>query len=97
MSLSITNTGTRPVELPGLSAGRSNAVDFRKVLETTIDRVEQSRADAEQKVRTLMTDDSQELHSVALATQRAELEFELLLQIRNKVVSAYQEVMRMQV
>jgi flagellar hook-basal body complex protein FliE len=34
---------------------------------------------------------------VALASQRAELEFDLFLQVRNKVVSAYQEVMRMQV
>ena len=31
-----------------------------------------------------------------LATQRAELAFELFMQVRNKVVSAYQEVMRMQ-
>jgi flagellar hook-basal body complex protein FliE len=34
---------------------------------------------------------------VALAIQRAQLEFNLMLQIRNKVVSAYQEVMKMQV
>jgi flagellar hook-basal body complex protein FliE len=33
---------------------------------------------------------------VALATQQAELAFDLFLQVRNKVVSAYQEVMRMQ-
>jgi flagellar hook-basal body complex protein FliE len=31
-----------------------------------------------------------------MATQRAELAFELFLQARNKVVSAYQEIMRMQ-
>ena len=34
---------------------------------------------------------------VALATQRAELAFETFVQIRNKVVSAYQAVMQMQV
>ena len=34
---------------------------------------------------------------VALAAQRASLEFELFLQVRNKVTSAYQEIMRMQV
>jgi flagellar hook-basal body complex protein FliE len=37
-----------------------------------------------------------ELHNVALATQRAEMAFDLGLQIRNKVVSAYQEIMKMQ-
>jgi flagellar hook-basal body complex protein FliE len=39
----------------------------------------------------------EELHSVALAAQRADLQFNLFLQVRNKAVSAYQEVMRMQV
>ena len=37
------------------------------------------------------------MHSVILASQRAELEFDMFLQVRNKVVSAYQEIMRMQV
>jgi flagellar hook-basal body complex protein FliE len=32
-----------------------------------------------------------------LATQKAELQFEMFLQVRNKVVSAYQEIMKMQV
>ena len=40
--------------------------------------------------------DSEELHTTILATQRAELAFEMFLQTRNKVVGAYQEIMRMQ-
>jgi len=36
------------------------------------------------------------LHDTVLATQQAELAFELFMQARNKVVSAYQEIMRMQ-
>ena len=44
-----------------------------------------------------LTGGNEELHSVALAAQRASLEFELFLQVRNKVTSAYQEIMRMQV
>ena len=39
----------------------------------------------------------QELHSAILATQSAGLDFEMFLQVRNKVVSAYEEIMRMQV
>jgi len=37
------------------------------------------------------------LHQVAIKTQQAELSFDLFMQVRNKVISAYQEVMRMQV
>ena len=41
--------------------------------------------------------EGEEIHKVALASQQADLSFQLFLQMRNKVVSAYQEVMRMQV
>lgn len=37
-----------------------------------------------------------ELHTVALATQKAEMTFDLAVQVRNKVISAYQEIMKMQ-
>jgi flagellar hook-basal body complex protein FliE len=43
-----------------------------------------------------VTGENQDLHSTILATQRASLDFDLLLQMRNKVVQSYQEVMRMQ-
>ena len=39
----------------------------------------------------------EELHSTILASQSAELDFELFTQVRNKVVSAYEEIMKMQV
>jgi flagellar hook-basal body complex protein FliE len=40
--------------------------------------------------------ESTDLHNVALASQKAALDFEMFLQVRNKVVQAYQEVMRLQ-
>ncbi len=54
------------------------------------------QSDASKTVQKFVTGESEELHSVALGVQRAELEFELFLQVRNKVVQAYQEIMRMQ-
>jgi flagellar hook-basal body complex protein FliE len=47
-------------------------------------------------VEGFLSGDGQELHSAVLAVQRADLAFELGLQVRNKVVSAYQEIMRLQ-
>jgi flagellar hook-basal body complex protein FliE len=44
----------------------------------------------------LSGDGSEDIHTTVLATQRAELAFEMFQQVRNKVVSAYQEIMRMQ-
>ena len=51
---------------------------------------------ANQSVQQFLSGDGDDLHSTILATQRADLEFHMLMQVRNKVVSAYQEVMRMQ-
>jgi flagellar hook-basal body complex protein FliE len=70
--------------------------EFRGVLEGAIQKVEQTRAQASQAVESFLSGDSQELHTAILATQRADIAFDLGLQIRNKVISAYQEIMRMQ-
>ncbi len=69
--------------------------EFASVLDGAIQAVETPRRDANQAIQNLLNGD-EELHTVALAAQRADLAFDLGLQIRNKVVSAYQEIMRMQ-
>lgn len=70
---------------------------FRSVLGEAIDRVEQFRVNSEQTVDRFLSGEDEEIHHVALAAQQADLAFDLFLQVRNKVVDAYQEVMRMQV
>ncbi len=73
-----------------------SANDFRSALEGAIRRVEGSRVEARAAVERFLTGEAEDLHTVALATERAELAFDLFLQVRNKVVQAYQEIMRMQ-
>ena len=58
--------------------------------------MEGARNNANQSVQKFLSGDGEDLHSTVLAVQRANLEFDMLMQVRNKVVSAYQEVMRMQ-
>jgi flagellar hook-basal body complex protein FliE len=58
--------------------------------------VEAIGRDASASVERFLSGEGEELHTTIMATQRAELAFELFLQARNKVVSAYQEIMRMQ-
>jgi flagellar hook-basal body complex protein FliE len=69
--------------------------DFGSVLKNAIGHVNQLQTEANQGVEQFLQGHG-ELHNVALATQRAEMAFDLGMQIRNKVVSAYQEVMKMQ-
>jgi flagellar hook-basal body complex protein FliE len=79
------------------SPGAARQAEFRELLEGAIGSVEQSRRDAAQAVESFLAGEGGELHATVLATQRAELALELFLQTRNKVVQAYQEIMRMQV
>jgi flagellar hook-basal body complex protein FliE len=71
--------------------------EFSSVMESAIQGVDKSRAQANQQIQSLLNGDGAELHTTALSVQKAEMAFELGLQIRNKVVSAYQEVMKMQI
>jgi flagellar hook-basal body complex protein FliE len=89
----------RPPVAPDLtpsSVGTKQAGDFKGVLQSAIAEVESSSSAAQKSVEQFLSGDGGELHSTILATQRASLEFDLMLQVRNKIVSAYQEVMRMQ-
>ena len=59
--------------------------------------VETFQSNAAESVNRFLSGEGEELHQVALATKQAELTFDLFMQVRNKVVAAYDEVMRMQV
>jgi flagellar hook-basal body complex protein FliE len=88
---------TPQIDPASSTPGRGNAREFGSVLEKAIAQVEQSRQTANAQVERLLSGKPEELHSVVLNTQKAQLEFELFLEVRNKVVQAYQEIMRMQV
>ena len=70
---------------------------FKDLLEGAIQRVDSLKQAADRGVERVLAGEGEELHGVVLATQRAELAFELFMQVRNKVTQAYQEVMRMQI
>lgn len=53
--------------------------------------------DAERLVQRLAAGDTSNLHQVMLGIEQARLQFQLLVQVRNRVLEAYQEVLRMQV
>jgi flagellar hook-basal body complex protein FliE len=66
------------------------------VFSSAVKTVEAYGQNASASVERFLSGEGEELHQTVMATQQAELSFELFLQARNKVVSAYQEIMRMQ-
>jgi flagellar hook-basal body complex protein FliE len=73
------------------------ASPFGAVLNQAIQQVESFQNNADASVNRFLNGEGEELHKVALATQQADLSFQLFMQVRNKVVAAYQQVMQMQV
>ncbi|HLK68544.1 MAG TPA: flagellar hook-basal body complex protein FliE [Bryobacteraceae bacterium] len=69
---------------------------FQDVFASAIQQVEAYGQSATESARRFLSGDGEELHTTILAAQRAEMAFDMFLQVRNKVVSAYQEIMRMQ-
>jgi flagellar hook-basal body complex protein FliE len=78
-------------------AGQKSSGGFGSVLSDAMNQVGAMHQDSAQSVERFLAGEGDDLHKTILATQRAELAMELFLQVRNKVVQAYQEVMRMQV
>ena len=83
------------IELPSIAQSNPSS-EFHDLLSGSIAAVNQQQNDAQNAVNQFLNGDGIELHSVALAGQRADLSMDLFLQVRNKVLSAYQEVMKMQ-
>ena len=79
-----------------LRGGNSGAT-FGSMLAQSIQEVQSSGAMAQRAVTDFLSGDGADLHDVAIASQKAELSMELFLQSRNKLIQAYQEVMRMQI
>ena len=90
---------------PALQGLKTEAVSQKQSVESGISEtfekllqdVNQQQLNAEAKQVELLVTDNKDIHGTMLALEKADLSMRLMLQIRNKLVSAYEEVMRMQV
>ena len=85
-----------PVNTETIAPSSPNDGAFRDILSSAIQEVEGARSSADQSAQQFLSGEGEDLHSTILASQRADLEFQMFMQVRNKVVSAYQEIMKMQ-
>lgn len=68
---------------------------FGELFKKSMDQINQAQSAADKASETYATGGPVELHQVMILTEKAELSMDLAVQVRNKLVSAYQEVMRM--
>jgi len=81
--------GALPTQAPGTS--------FTDQLQKAIGEVDALQTRRDDMVEQMVRGEVSEVHDVMIAAKEAQLAFELLLEVRNKLLEGYQELMRMQV
>jgi len=76
---------------------QENEGSFGNILTSKIEEINKLKLDADDAITKVEFSDSGSIHEAIIAMEKASISFKTMLQVRNKVLEAYQEVMRMQV
>lgn len=71
--------------------------DFKNVLFNALEEVNKAQVTSNRMTEKFLTGEVQDIHQVTIAMEEAKLMLQLAVEVRNKVVEAYQEISRMQV
>ena len=74
-----------------------NPESFGNMLARSLNDVNQLKLEADEAVANLTAGKQKDIHATMIALEKADVAFQLLMQVRNKIISAYETVMRMQV
>ncbi len=84
-------TAARSCAYPG------SGLDFAAWLQKSFAEANGKLASADQQVARLAAGDTDNLHQVMIALEEAKLSFQLMVQVRNKLLESYQDILRMQI
>jgi flagellar hook-basal body complex protein FliE len=71
-------------------------VSFGDVLKSAVNQVNQVNDSAAAQVNNLLQGGSSDMNDVMIAVEKADVSFQLMMQVRNKIVNAYQDIEKMQ-
>jgi len=74
----------------------SGPASFSKLLNEAVKQVNDVEKSSTGELQKFLSNDS-DLHSVMISLEKADLSFQVMMQVRNKIVAAYQEIMKSQV
>ena len=74
------------------AAGGADNGEFLQTLDGMLNQVGSMQTDAQQQVSDLLQSDGQDVHSAMIAVEKADLSFQLMMQVRNKIIQAYQTI-----
>jgi flagellar hook-basal body complex protein FliE len=97
MSQPISSLRILPAEVESAAGfAPSPGLGFADTLRTALGEMGELQSQAESKVAGVLEGSGADVHSALIAVEKADLSFQLMMQVRNKIVSAYQEISRMQ-
>ncbi|MEO7414674.1 MAG: flagellar hook-basal body complex protein FliE [Opitutaceae bacterium] len=82
---------------PAGTPGATPSDGFTQMLDGLVGTVDAKQQDSQAMTRKVLLGDSDQLHQSVIAMQEASVAFSLMVEVRNKLVESYQELMRMQV
>ena len=92
----ISTVGSQPIQSPPVSGlaigGKQSTSEFKNLLIDSIQQVNEAQKSADHAVETLVTGGDVNPAEVLTAVQKADLSFRMMLQVRNKMIQAYQEI-----
>jgi flagellar hook-basal body complex protein FliE len=77
------------------ASGSGESTDFSSTLQSAVEQISQLQSDAQNKVAGLLNGNGEDIHSAMLAVEKANVSFEMMVQVRNKIVQAYQTISQM--
>lgn len=92
-------TPIRSALLPATKPEASQGAEpgFKEALVKSIKEVNELQQNAHKAMEELATGKTSNIHETMIAIQKAEISFKMMMQVRTKILNAYQEIMRMQV
>jgi flagellar hook-basal body complex protein FliE len=86
----------QPVAVPPSSSSPEAGAVFQSMFHNAVNTVEDLQSHAGKAITDLLSGANEDVHTPVIAAQEANLSFQLFMQVRNKVMSAYQTIMGMQ-
>ena len=86
--------GKEKIRAGGSQEGSQSFVD---TLSDAVNKVNTMQQEADHKIQQLASGENTNISEVMIATEKADIALKLMMSVRNKVIDAYQEIMKMQV
>jgi len=84
-------------EVPGVGETAGSAKSFTDMLKDSVEKTNEIQLQADRAAKELAAGRNKNIHETMLMMEKADMSFRLMMQVRNKIIDAYREIMRMQV